>query len=472
MKRIKVDGKKFIDEEGSQVIFNGICFICRDKTKGYLEPSMKEKLKIYAKKGFNLIRLGIFWDGVEPLPGFYDEEYLNRIAEVVEEAKQCGIYVFLDMHQDLYSAKFIDGAPAWATLDEGLPAPERNGMWYDSYLSCQALIKAADNFWANKEAPDGIGLLDHYEAMWEHIADRYKNYTNLIGLEPMNEPYMGSIAPQTFGISIAKIKEKNPDFDLSDVQNVTVEERDIMQNIMTEQFMKFDKEVLMPFYNRILRAIRKVSDVPLVTGGNIYCSSFVTTGIEHVTDRNGTVDEQQIYAPHGYDSVVDTDNYGAYNKENVAYVFAGKRTSQEELQLPVIVGEWGNFPSGDYTNDLIEHMSGILEEYLWSSTYHQYCEGMEQDKNYNSLERGYPVSITGDLISYHYNYDTKSLSVKWMAIKDGSTQLYLPDLSGIDSKRIFISKKANIVINQFNHASGGYIKIIADEDGLMEVNVG
>lgn len=60
---------------------------------------------------------------MEPQPGVYDDAYLGRVKEVVEQAEKYGIYVFLDMHQDLYSVKFIDGAPVWATLDEGLPHP-------------------------------------------------------------------------------------------------------------------------------------------------------------------------------------------------------------------------------------------------------------------------------------------------------------------------------------------------------------
>src|SRR5690242_8166227 len=104
--------------------------------------------------------------------------------------------------------------------------------------------------------------------MWEHIANKFKAYSNVIGFEPMNEPYMGSSAPQAFGMAYAKIKEKNPHFDMANLQAVTPEEQGIMQAIMTEQFMKFDKEILMPFYNRILRAVRKVSNIPLVTGGN------------------------------------------------------------------------------------------------------------------------------------------------------------------------------------------------------------
>lgn len=383
-----------------------------------------------------------------------------------------GIYVFLDMHQDLFSAKFIDGAPVWATLDEGLYHPENCSIWYDAYLKSPAIIKAADNFWANKEAADGIGLLDHYEAMWEHIADKFNGYSNIIGFEPMNEPYMGSLAPKTFGMAVEKIKQTNPLFDMADIQATTAEEAEIFKNVMTEQFIKFDKETLMPFYNRILKAIRKISNKPLVTGGNIYCSTFVQTGIEHITDQNGKVDQQQIYAPHGYDSVVDTNNYDAYNKENVQRIFTQKHATQDKLELPVIVGEWGNFPSEDYTNDLIEHMSRILESYLWSSTYHQYHKGIESDENYRSLERGYPVSIAGDLLSYHYNYQKKCLTVTWEASNRNKTVLYMPDLTEISLKNIVASKKAKITIDKIDDAYGGYVTVAVIENGIIDVTVG
>lgn len=471
MKQIKVVGKRFVDEDGNQVIMNGINMVCKEKGKGYLEPNSEDILRIFSRRGFNLVRLGIFWDGVEPEPGVYDDEYLDRVARIVEEAEQCGIYILLDMHQDLFAAKYIDGAPDWATLDEGLYHPEKCTMWYEAYVSSQAIMRAADNFWANKEAADGVGLLEHYEAMWEHIADRFKKYTNVIGFEPMNEPYMGSIAPQAFDMAFTAIKQINPDFDIADLKKATAEERGIMEKIMTEQFVKFDKEILMPFYNRILRAIRRVSSKALVTGGNIYSSSFVKTGIERITDGNGNIDTQQIYAPHGYDSVVDSDHYEDFNKEHVNHIFAQKHASQEELQLPVIVGEWGAFPSKDFTNDLIGHMTGILEEYLWSSTYWVYYQGMENDSNYSFLERGYPVSIAGNLITYHYDYAEKSLFVKWEAEKSRKTVLYFPDLSKIGPENIFVSSSADIHIEKFNDALGGYITIAVKEDGIANVTV-
>nr|AGS50304.1 hypothetical protein [uncultured bacterium Ele45G2]AIF26554.1 hypothetical protein [uncultured bacterium fosmid pJB45G2] len=246
---------------------------------------------------------------------------------------------------------------------------------------------------------------------------------------------------------------------------------DLMTAILTEHFDRFDKDILMPFYNRILRAVRKVSDIPLVTGANIY-GTAVKTGIGKLTDSHGNVDTQQIYAPHGYDSVVDTDKYDEYSKENVTNVFAQKRASQLELQLPVIVGEWGNFPSGDYTDGLIRHMTGILEEYLWSSTYHQYVDGMENDQNYRSLERGYPVRIAGSLNSYHYDYEKKKLTAKWEAKKNGKTIIYMPDLSAIRKSELSVSMKSEAAIKPIKDAPGGFVSIVALEDGMLEAVIG
>ena len=45
----------------------------------------------------------------------YDEAYLQGVDQRIEWAQKNNIYVFLDMHQDLYSVLFSDGAPEWAT---------------------------------------------------------------------------------------------------------------------------------------------------------------------------------------------------------------------------------------------------------------------------------------------------------------------------------------------------------------------
>lgn len=219
----------------------------------------------------------------------------------------------------------------------------------------------------------------------------------------------------------------------------------------------------MPFYSRMLRAIRKHTDAALVTGGNIYCSSFVTTGIEKL-------EEAQIYAPHGYDAVVDSDRYEQYDKDNVARVFDGKRESQMRLNLPVIVGEWGNFPSGEYTADLIRYMNAILEKYLWSSTYHQYMDGMENDPHYDALERGYPTAVAGNLEAYHYDPDSGVLTVEWEAVQGGSTILYLPHPAQEDA--IKATGEIQTEICPIQGAQGCYVKIVPRKEGRLKVCIG
>lgn len=471
MKQLRVQGTTFVDTEGNEVILNGICLICREPEKGYLEPGIEDILPRLARAGMNCIRLGIFWDGVEPQPGVYDDAYLDRVAEVVRLAGENGIYVFLDMHQDLFSRKFIDGAPEWATLDDGLPHPEGCNVWYEAYVQSPAVITTADSFWANRPAADGVGLIDHYAAMWAHIARRFKDFDNLMGLEPMNEPYMGSLAPKTFEKAIAALRQENPEFDLAKPDKITPEETAAMQGIMTEAFMAFDRDTLMPFYAKMLAAVRSQSGVPLVTGGNIYSSAFVKTGIGRLTRPDGAPETQQIYAPHGYDAVVDTDRYDAYNKDNVTTIFAEKRASQLEMGLPVIVGEWGNFPSGAYTNDLLRHMNRILEDYLWGSTYHQYVAGMLDDANYQSLTRGYPAQVCGSLQSYRYDYDTGRLAVAWQARAGGTSRFFLPNITRVTADRIPRHPGLSVSLHPMADSDAGYVHIVADRDEMLELEI-
>ncbi|WP_293060063.1 cellulase family glycosylhydrolase, partial [Mycobacterium sp.] len=59
-----------------------------------------------AANGFNVVRLGVQWAGVEPEPGVIDYAYLASIAQTVQTLEDHGIYVVLDMHQDNYSSVF------------------------------------------------------------------------------------------------------------------------------------------------------------------------------------------------------------------------------------------------------------------------------------------------------------------------------------------------------------------------------
>lgn len=419
MEQLRLQGTKFVNESGKEVILHGVNVLCRERDNGHFYPGFENAFPFFRKMGFNLIRLGIFWDGAEPEPGKLDLDYLEKVKHYVKLAEENGIYVLLDMHQDLFAQKFIDGAPDWACLDEGLPYPENCKLWYEAYLQSDAIIRAADNFWANKPAEDGVGLLDHYAAMWEEIARTFDNCPNVIGLEPMNEPFMGSLARAAFGEATMKMMAKKPAFDLAKPELIPPEQTAEFMGLVAEKFLEFDRTTLMDFYRRMERAIRRHSGKPIVTGGNIYCSTDVPTGIERL-------ETAQIYGPHGYDSVVDSDRYEAFSKENVERIYLHKRQAQERLGLPTIASEWGAFPSRDFTNDLIRHMNGIVEQHLWGSAYCEYRPGMESDPNFTALCRAYPVETAGELRSYHYDEKDRHFTMTFRAESGGETKIFLP----------------------------------------------
>jgi hypothetical protein len=55
-------------------------------------------------KGFNSIRLLLVWEAIQPdRPDHFDTAYLAYVRQLVQKAGQHGIYVLLDMHQDMFS---------------------------------------------------------------------------------------------------------------------------------------------------------------------------------------------------------------------------------------------------------------------------------------------------------------------------------------------------------------------------------
>ena len=73
--------------------------------------------------GFNVVRLVLNWSQLEPTAGTYSATYLNRVAQVVGWAREQGIYVILDMHQDQYSRYIVPArrgmAPSGCTPSGG-----------------------------------------------------------------------------------------------------------------------------------------------------------------------------------------------------------------------------------------------------------------------------------------------------------------------------------------------------------------
>lgn len=140
----------------------------------------------YSDWGMNFARVILQWSQLEPEPGVYDEAYLDALAERVRWLSDAGVYVVLDMHQDIYGpAVGGNGAPPWATRTDGIPSLPIPGPWLLQYLQPR-VNRAFDHFWFDAD------LRGHYVAAWAHVAARFASTPNVLGYDLMNEPWAGT----------------------------------------------------------------------------------------------------------------------------------------------------------------------------------------------------------------------------------------------------------------------------------------
>jgi endoglycosylceramidase len=186
-------GRWIVDGQGRVRIFHGIGVM------NYSPPNLPAAMGFGSKDaaflsehGFNLVRLGMNWSGIEPSPGVFDPSYLASILGTMRQLEARHIYTLLDWHQDDWglAANGIDGAPAWATLTDGLPNPPLGygfGMFGDP-----AQQAAFDNFWANAQGPGGVGIADRFAAMLAFYAGQFRREPYLLGYDIFNEPNAGT----------------------------------------------------------------------------------------------------------------------------------------------------------------------------------------------------------------------------------------------------------------------------------------
>lgn len=369
-KKITVKGNKLIDENGNEFIPHGINMVCKEKSRGYIGEYSEKDFEWLKEKGFNLIRLGIFWDAAEPGPGNIDDSYFDKVDEIIGRAKKAGIPVFLDMHQDLFSIDFEDGAPSWATITDGAEHV-RTELWSESYLMSGAVMRAFDNFWDNTEAVDGIGIKTHFINLWRYIAKRYKNNEYVIGYDVLNEPFPGSDGGKVamiLGEALANVEG-------GAIENITDESAlfDIISKIEPVT-CEFELKKLMPFYNEIGEAIRKEDkDTILFIESNYFSNAGIPSHISVPVNTKGTEIENVLYAPHGYDILVDTDGYDVGGNERIDLIFSSLIGKAKSLNIPALIGEWGCYPNAsEAQKDQARHILELLKNAGMGEVYFDY----------------------------------------------------------------------------------------------------
>lgn len=166
-----------------------------------------------AALGFDVVRLGIIWEGLEPgtlgpnnpaicSPGkprdphqfnaAVADAYLAKVARTVALLGKYHIYTLLDMHEDVYSSEFGgEGAPPWAVCTGSYPIHILPGRWSNTYNDA-GLITAVRHFWTNDVVGD---LQGQYIRVWKTVAHYFRGNRWVVGFDPINEPFTKTLLP-------------------------------------------------------------------------------------------------------------------------------------------------------------------------------------------------------------------------------------------------------------------------------------
>ncbi len=206
-------GPYLYDKKGRVVLMHGTNVVYKHAPYiAYPDPGQPwnfsaQDAQMMQELGFNIVRLGIEWQGLEPGSGGANQPkictpgppgdphefsqavadaYLKHVAATVKLLAHYGIYTLLDMHQDVYNHLFRgEGAPDWAVCTNGLPIVPSAGRWSNNY-SNPTLQIAAGHFWAN----DVVGNLQgQFDLVWKTVATYFKDNPWVVGYDPYNEPF-------------------------------------------------------------------------------------------------------------------------------------------------------------------------------------------------------------------------------------------------------------------------------------------
>lgn len=459
MDKIKVCEKQFVDELGRERIFYGINVGTKNipYMKVYEDTDSMDTLKANIRylhtRGLNVIRFVLNWSYLEPEPHKYNEKTLQDIQKFMDICAENDIYVFLDMHQDLYSA-FTDiekadltklhgnGAPEWACVTDGKKFKMPKKVWAEGYFLSHAVHNAFNNFWDNTEV-EGMGLQDHFANLWKLLANRFGNHPALLGFDLFNEPFPYKYDKNIFFIiikSVIKTTLKNRSINKFQLLAALFKKEPlpallshynskIMYEITSaanQYIEKFDREKYAPFLNKIAAAIREETDNGIIFMENCYYANLGMPFSAPPITVNQEREANQAFAPHAYDLMVDTPLYKYADDERVGAIFKRRKEEQNRLNIPVLVGEWGG---GNLIRDWFDHAEYLLnlfDEFKWSHTYWCFDPITMHSPVMDMLCRPHPIAVCGAIDNYRFDKKAQcfTLSFQQKQAYNAATEIF------------------------------------------------
>ncbi len=326
---LHADGCWFKDEGGRVVILRGVNVAGNSKIPPFVPFSDTTRLDPVKEWGMNVIRLVLIWEAIEPEPGKYNEDYIDAMEALVSAAGERGIYVILDMHQDMFSRYLNggcgDGAPSWAidpSIPQDAPANDERCIDWVNGLNDKNVLRAFDSFYANVN-----GVRDHYISMWAHIARRFGDHPAVIGYDLMNEP---------IGDEVSQIA---------------------------------------PLYEDAGAAIRGFDP-----DGILFVEPSIFTSFGAIYSQLPPLSlANYAYAPHFYSASLLISNI--FSTAEADKSFADFNSKVEELGgVPLLLGEFGMYPEKARVSEYIDDIYRRLDDCFYGGTQWNYCPGWDSTK--------------------------------------------------------------------------------------------
>jgi hypothetical protein len=317
--RRDADGSAVLaDQTGAQVVLRGVNvnqlgeYYAADPALPTVEPLTEQDFADIASLGFDAVRLTMSWSLLEPESGRIDDAYLDRVKQAVAWARQQGIHVVLDMHQDAWGTSVVappgtrcragtqpmtgwDGAPEWATLGDGAPPCQFTGRDL-----APNVLRAFTSLYTDRD-----GIETHLVEAWGRLAREFGGDPTVAGYDLLNEPSFAEQAPLTSGMLLGR------------------------------------------YAARAIAAIRAGEAAapdgyahPVFLEPSIWWSGF---GMDPLPPRGFVTDPQVVFSPHLYNESITMDQSVGLTTVGIERGYALAQRAAAAWGVPLWSGEWGSF---------------------------------------------------------------------------------------------------------------------------------
>jgi len=374
-----------VDPDGMVRVLRGVNLAGSHKFPPHLSDFGPADYQRIADLGFNVLRFLVTWAAIEPERGRYDDAYLAEVEKRIGWAEKAGLLVFVDMHQDLYGEGFAggDGAPRWVCDEARYVGFKPTDPWFFGYLD-KNVSACVDELTTKEET------VSAFAAAWAHAASRLVGHPNVIGFDPLNEPHWGSY-----------------------------------------NILGFEPDRLLPFYERVVAAVRKVAP-----GWLVFMEPGSSRNLGGTTHLPKPTFDRIVYAPHSYDR--EAEQGKPFDLARRQAVIDNLRALSDEAKTfgaSLFVGEYGTQTSiagaTDYMIAEYDAMAAVGAGgayWAWDrgGGYALLDEAGKEKPIVETVARPYPERAEGAPLTWSFDGAARALTVDFVPRGQGRLDVVIP----------------------------------------------